>query len=348
MRPLFVSSTGSFAGQTLLAWHLMRRLADRGLSPGFYKPLGYTDEATGVDPDAALFSRLFALAEPPAALCPFTLQGYREHALEFTEDRFLAQVKERYAEIGPGHGAFVVMGSADIFFEPEFMGLPDHRFIELLDAKVVLVDRYVSESNTVYSALSVGSFLGERLRAIVINRVPPDVEARLREKVSPLARARAGTQIVIVPEDRVLAANPVAHYAALLGGRVLAAPDRLDNLVAETTIGSAPLGGPLRLLKRVFNKVVLLGGTAAQLADPAFQPVPCGVLVTSGRLPPDAVVQACRAADVPLVAVPLDSFAILDRLARQRFDLSPAHAFKVERLAALLEGRLDVDRLLAD
>ena len=349
MRPLFVSSTGSLAGQTLFAWHLMGRLADRGLSPGFYKPLGYTDETTAVDPDVALFSALFALPERPEAMCPFTLQGYREHALEFTEGRFLAQVKDRFDELRAGHASFVVMGSADIFYEPEFMGLPDHRFIELLDAKVVLVDRFVSESDTVYSALAVGSFLGDRLRAIVVSRVPPDAEPRLRAKLAPLARARRATQIVVVPEERVLASNPVSHYADLLGGRVLAAPGRLDNLVSETTIGSAPLGGPLRVLKRVYNKIVLLGGTAAQLADPAFTPFPCGVILTSGRVPADVVVQACADADVPLVAVPLDSFAILDRLGRQRFQLSAVHhAFKEERLATLLEGQLDVDRLLSD
>jgi BioD-like phosphotransacetylase family protein len=348
MRPLFVSSTGNLAGQSLVAWHLLRRLAERRLSPGFYKPLGRVDETTPVDPDVALFTHLFDLPETPDALCPFTLQGYRDHAPEFTDAGFLDQVGARFDAVSGAHAAMVVLGSSDIFAAPDFLGLPDHRFIERLGARVVLVDRFVSESMTVYSALAVGSFLGDRLRAIVINRVPPEAEPRLRAKLAPLVRARPGTQVVTVPEDRVIAAHPVADYVETLGGRVLATPTGASRLVAESTIGSSPLQGPMRLLRRIPGKILLLGGTAAQLADPGFAPAPCGVLLPGGRLPADAVVAACETAGVTLIVVPLDAFAVLDRLERQRFELSPAHAYKVERLETLLGGGLDPDRLLAE
>lgn len=346
MKPLFVSSTGAGAGQTMLAWHLMRLMQERGLGPGFFKPLGVADPKSGHDPDAALFKELFDLAEPLDALCPTLLEDPQERGAAFERDAFLDQVKRRFSSIEQGHRAHVVMGSSDIFVNPDVGGLPDGKFIELLDAGVVLVDRFESESNTVYNALSVASLFGGRLRAIVISRVPGPSIPALREKLSPLTRKLGEGTVALIPVDRVMEANRVDDYAGLLAGNLLTPGADVTRAVAATTIGNDKLKGPLALLKRMLNKIVLNGGTPEQLADPDFEPVPVAVLATGGRTPPDAVVTACDGEGIALIGVEMDSFGVSETMETARVAARPEHFYKIERLAGHLMGQLDPDRLL--
>ena len=348
MRPLFISSTGVFAGQTLVAWLLLRRMKAAGKNPGFYKPLGRAEDETGVDPDVNLFAPLFSLPEPVDALCPYTLERYRERAEEFTDQDFLADVKKRFDDLAAAHDSLVVVGSSDIFVKPDFVGLPDGKFIEALDARVVLVDTFETVSNTVYSALAVGSFLGNRLAALIVNHVPEGDVPALREKLRPIARLVGERAVALIPEDRVMASFPVVDYVRLLGADVLTSEASVDELVCRTTIGNAVFDGDLRLVRRVNNKITLLGGSIAELADPDFHVRPVGVLVTGGRKPPEVIVDTLERAGVPLIAVGADSFGVLDRVESTRVQLRAEHRYKVDRLAGYLDEQVDVNRLLSD
>lgn len=326
----------------------MRELARRSGSVGFYKPLGYCTPGGDKDPDIDLFTGIFNLTEADDILCPYIIEDQQEPHAEFEQDSFLAKVRQNYKLVSNNHDRLVVMGSSDIFVKPDFIGLPDARFIEMMDARVVLVDRFANISNTVYSALAVGSYLGERLKGLIINRVPPEMIETLKQKLAPLSKILGSGGLAIVPTDRVLAADPVSDYLELLEGQLLGDQDGTNLLVTGSTIGNDRLKGPLQLLKRIFNKVVLLGGTNRQLVDDDFEPEPVAVLITSGRLPPEVVVQKAVDAGIPLVSVNLDSFAILDRLEGTRIQISSGHEYKVDRLATLIGDQLDLDQLLED
>jgi BioD-like phosphotransacetylase family protein len=347
LTPLFISSTGPLAGQTLIAWHMLDRLRARGAKTGFFKPLGVRDPGSGYDPDATLFREVAELSESAGEICPNLLTGKQDETAAMPGPAFLESVERAYRAREAGRDAMVVMGASDVFVSPDVTGLPDGKLIERLDARVLLVDRFVSESHTVYSTLAVASFFGRSLRAIVVNQVPAGAIEPLRAKLAPVTRVIGEGALALVPQDRVIGADLVSDYVRLLGGEVLAASERTGGAVCATTIGNDRFAKALAILKRVQSKVVLLGGELSELADPAFEPRPVALIVTSGRMPPRVVVDLCAEHDLPLVSIEGDSFAMRDRLEKSRFPVRPEHAYKVWRLAEHLEGQLDWDRLLA-
>jgi len=343
MRPVFVSSTGNQAGQTLLAWALFAKLRKMGYDPGFCKPLGRVIAGESVDHDVSLFKRVFGLNRDEKELCAALMKGSEGEALH--RDAFLESVGRQVSELRRGRDAFLLMGTEDIFFNPEGLGLPDTRMVDRLDAEVVLVDRYREDSQTIYTVLAIESYLGSRLKGIVINRVPPQALENLRDRLVPRLRNKGAPILAVVPEDRILAASSVADYANRLSGEVLSGKENLHNLVTGHTTGILPLPKSLDMFRRIYNKIVLKGGPRDLLADPEAEPGLAGILLTAGRKPPAVCVEAAEELGVPLVAVSPDSFEASDILEKSRFPLSPDDGFKAERFLAYMDEQVDFQAL---
>jgi BioD-like phosphotransacetylase family protein len=340
MNAIFVGSTGSEPGQTLAAWALAIRLKERGLNVGFFKPYGLVANRDPVikeppwDPDVLFFKEALGLREEKETLCPVMLTApLLAEIAESKGDAVLGKIDEAFQEASRGKNVVLIMGAKEIFFGGDTSVLSDSVLVKRFRAEVVLVDRYQRDNLTLYSILSLNSFLEGRVKLALINHIPPDKVEHVKRKIIPFLREKGLQAAAAVPEDALLSAFTVAGIAEWANGQILCCPEEAGNLIATFTIGSRSLTGPLSLFKQVYNKVILIG----LKKEEGDQNSVGGIILTGGKTPSEIILRIAREHSIPLIQTRDDTFQTMERLEKARPCLRSQDAFKVRRFLDLIE-----------
>lgn len=346
MSLLFIGSTGDRAGHSLITWALARKLVNMGLKVGFVKPFGTDPVYIGgrwVDHDAHLFKESLKLKEPMEILCPFLVsdEAWRTKG----RDEIMSEFKSLVRELSESKDVLIIMGSKHIFFDDAACPIPDIDFIPELQSDCILIHRYRKASRTLYSILSVSSLVRDRMKGIIINRIPPEEIGELASGMIPTLRQRGIPITAALRESPVLSFRSLREIAEILKGNFLWGAEHAGKPVGGMTVGSADLTDELLLFKRAYNKIILLAASVRETRDEAQRPL-AGILLTGGRLPPSQLVRAAEKARVPLLLVKEDTFAALERLDRSTSHLSPEDEAKVRHMTELIEGEGGFDRLV--
>ena len=340
MRSIFIGSTGGEPGQTLTTWALATKLKEKGLRVGFIKPYsmlpdtGPSAEGILCDPDALLLKKVLGLSEREEALCPVMLtENLISEVLGNHKERLIEKIKGAFQEISPGKDVVLIMGAKEIFFGGGLSGLSDSVLLKLFDASVLLVDRYLRDNMTLYSLLSLNSFLDGRVKSAIINHVSVEKMEHVKIKVIPFLKEKGLKSVAAVPEDPTLAALTVSAIAELVEGQILCCPERGGNLVETFTIGSKQLMGSLAIFKQVYNKIILVGLTQpGQMEKPL-----AGIALTGGKSPGEVVLKVAQERSIPLILTKTDTFQTMERLEKARPSLTLKDEFKVRKFLELIE-----------
>ena len=259
MSLLFIGSTGDRAGHSLITWAVARRLKEMGLEVGFVKPFG-TDpvyiDGRWIDHDAYLLKQSLQLKEPLETLCPFLVSD--ETWRTKGKDEIMAGFKSLVQELSETRDLVIIMGSKHIFFDDAACPIPDISFIPELDADCILIHRYRKVSRTVYSILSVSSLVKNKMRGIILNRVPPEEIHQITSSLIPNLRQKGIPITSALPEDPVLSFRSLREVREILNSDILWGREHLEKPVGAMTVGSADLSGELLVFKRAYNKILLL------------------------------------------------------------------------------------------
>lgn len=347
---LFLGSTGDHAGQTLFTWALSRRLLEKGLKVSFFKPFATHPVESGgswSDRDALFFKEALDLQAPLDTICPFVLTG--TSLMDSSPEGIIDQIATTVKRISSEVDLLLIMGFKDIFFDDMSHPVSDTSLINALGADLLLLTRYQEASTAIYSILSICSLLRERVKGIVLNRVPPEKLELIRGQFLPFLVQKGVPISACLPEDPILACRSLREVLEVVEGELLLGEERLELPVAGMTVGSVDLDGGLVVFKRVYNKVVLVGPqtmeTGVDGASGTRSVV--GILLTSHRMPPPVVMDSARRAGIALALVKGDTFATLDRLQRSAPSLSPADQGKLRRFTELLDQDQALDTLIA-
>lgn len=335
MSNLYISSTGDHAGQSLIAWTIARRLKLKGLNPGFFKPFGTGRIQSGegwADPDAVLFKDILDLKEPLEMICPFA--DFESAEKEHKPGEVLSDILRSTELFRSERDILIIMGSKHIFFDETLNTLPDITVMSEVNADLVLAHRYQKLSSTIYSILSIHSLLRDRLKGIIINRVPPEKIDEVRRQIIPALHEKGISNISIIPEDPLLSFRRVGEICSTLEGRIITGGDLLDNPVERMSVGAANLQGPLAIFKRVYNKIILLG--------PCNECGVAGIIMTNNREPGEQLLEAAKKENVPMAIIKEDSLEALEKLE----GAMPSLSHEDENKAAYFTGILDGDGFL--
>jgi BioD-like phosphotransacetylase family protein len=346
MVTLWVGSTGDRSGQSLITWAVAQRLQERGLRVGFLKPLGPMRESPGCerpDPDADLFCRVLGLGDPAEWLAP-PLSA--EEGGGTTENGAASVLSPLLRDISREKDVLLVMGSREIFLDDGARPDSDISLVQQLDAHFLLVSRYRDASHSLYSILSICSLLRERVKAVFLNRVPPDVVDELRRRLEPVLSRKELPRTTLLEEDPLLSCRTLREAAEVTSAEILSALHKMDQPFEAVTLGSGDLSGELGVFRRVYNKIVLLQPPSPQTrgdSGPGNVRRIAGLLLTAGRQPPQVLLDVAQRADVPLLLVKTDTFATLDILERNPPSLTAGDGAKLQRVTEMLdrEGALD-------
>jgi BioD-like phosphotransacetylase family protein len=231
------------------------------------------------------------------------------------------------------------MGTKHIFFDALSSPVPDITLIQELQSDVLLIDRYQDLSRSLYSIFSVSSLIPARLKGAILNRVPPPIVTEVRERITRSLADKALPRPAVLPESAWLSSRSLAAIKKLLGGKALSGAGALDQPVAGMTVGSRELKGDLSLFRRVYNKLVLLKPAAVGDAEeePGSPRTIAGILLTGGRKPPGALLEAAAKTGIPLVLVEADTFTAIEQLEEHPPHLFSSDESKVRRFMDLLD-----------
>jgi len=346
---LFVGATGDHAGHGLVTWAVAKRLSEKGLNVGFIKPFGTHPirfQGAWTDRDALLLKEVLNLQEPLDGICPFPTS--QEPSKEAGVETILGKIKSLAQKTSKEKDILLIMGSRHVFFDDASYGVSDISLTTELNADFVLVTRFRKVSTSLYSILSVRSLLDDRMKGTLINRVPPEKLEEIRNQMIP-SLARKGVQITAaVPEDPFLSFRSLEEIKDVLDGEVIRGEGKLHEPVGAITVGGSELKGDLRLLKRVYNKIILLAPGSHDLGLEETNPLRsiAGILLTGGRNPAPQVLNVLERADIPVIRVEVDTFAARERLDNAAAALSIKDTEKVRRFTALMDRDGSLDRLI--
>ena len=348
MSILFIGSTGDRAGHSLITWAIARKFKEIGLTVGFMKPFG-TDpvfiQGRWIDHDAYLLKESLKLKEPLEAICPFLVsdEAWRTKGRE----EIMAEFKSLAREISHSKDILIIMGSKHIFFDDAACPIPDIAFIPELEAGCILVHRYRKTSRTVYSVLSVSSLVKDKMRGIVLNRIPLEEFGEVSSGLIPNLRNKGLPITAALPEDPALSFRSLREVGDILNSDIVWGREHLEKRAGGMTVGSADLTGELLPFRRAYNKIIVLEAFFDNETEerPASARPVAAILLTGGRQPPQQLVQAAIKASVPLLLVKEDTFAALEKIEQSTSHLSPEDDFKVLHVTQLMERDGAFDRL---
>ena len=346
---LFIGSTGDRAGHSLVTWTIARRLVEKGLRVGFMKPFGthpiYSD-GLWKDHDAFLFKEVLKLQESFDRICPYLVseQSWKQMG---TED-ILKELKSLAQDLSRDKDILLIMGSKHIFFDDTSRPVPDISIINELNADLVLINRYREISRSIYSILFVRSMLKDRIKGIILNRVPPEKIKEIRNQITH-SLSQKGIEITAsIAEDPFFSFRSLREIMEILDAKLLCGEKNIDQLVGRMTVGSTDLKGELLLFKRVYNKIILLEPFSLDKGTekPLIQRSIAGIVLTGGRNPAPQILQATKKTNLPLFLVQEDTFATLEHLEQSPPRLSPKDESKVRHFTELMDHDGALNRLL--
>ena len=345
MQTIFISATMRHSGQSLITWLLASELIERGRKVGVFRPMGLVGPGGGPDPILQLLSESLGdkLAAPP--VCPLCVDpegGVDPDLVEF----HITKIEQAFSQLKDQCDVCLAVGSRDVFFDAEHSSLPDARFIEMFDARVLLIDRFVTKAMTVYSTLALASFLRERLAGILINRVTDSAWDEFLNETKPFLQEKGAPVLAVLPEDVVIESPTLHDLKDLLEADVLTGEEKLDNQTTGVTISAQSLPASMKIYKRVVNKVLLEGASTANLISGEQKGI-CGVVLTGGRIPADQVVRTAQAEGLPVLLTRLDTFAVIEKMGKGKILIQARDRFRLDRLKSLLEQQVSIDQLIA-
>lgn len=323
MAALYVTSSQTGAGKTLVCAGLGKHLKGKGKKVGFFKPLVADIKGKEADSDTAFLKKILSLKEPAADLCP-AVSG-----------ESVAKVEQAYAKVAKDKDVVIIEGV--------WRQRPGNKTAEAsseiakaLGAKVIVVEAYSPDLFKTNLSDKYEGF-GEDLLGIVINKVPM---SRM-EVVNELG----GMVLGVIPEDRTLLSLSVAEIAKLVEGKIVNDASKSAELVESYMLGALGVDSGLDYFGRKVDKAVVVKGERPDMQLAALE-TSTRCLVISGDS--ELIYDVRRSAEdkaIPIIVTDEDTAAVMASvelaLGMTKFNQEK----KLPRLDEIIQQRFDFEAL---
>ena len=314
---LITGSAGT--GKTSLAYALLARAREAGLSAAYVKPFSPAPDA---DPDHSFASEVLAGALDVAV-------GSRPHSLDAISDTASSAISELSRQ-----NDAVVVELAD--------GASAPSLADSIDARVVEVMSYRQGRDWANAVDEATGRWGNRLAGVVVNAVPP---YRRDEVASGAARSEAVIEIMVIPESRPMVAPTVAQIGQRLGATWPLDPVNEDALVERYLIGGNIMDSGPAYYGRYENQAVITRAQRPDIQLASMLPQTCCLVLTGPGEPTEYIKAEARERDIPLLQVSSSTIDTADALEQLLAAATPHNLVKVRHFACLLEQHAGTDWL---
>jgi BioD-like phosphotransacetylase family protein len=348
MRTLFIGSTVGNSGKTMITIGLAPVLQEHGYKVGFFKPLGKQPTTVGgkvVDADAQFLKEALHLAEPLDQICPVVLnQDLFIRALRGDAGDVRGRIQKAFEAVSAGKDVLLI-GGAGTLADGGFLGVPTLSLIKDFKSPVLLIDPYQNEA-CIDCVLMAKEILGDSLMGVVLNRVPPQAMPEMEQVIVPFLVAKGVEVLGVAPLDRLLDSITVRQLVEVLDGKVICGQDSLDEFVERFSVGAMDTDAALGYFQRLPNKAVITGGNRTDIQLAALETSTRCLVLTGDQAPNQIITTRAREAGIPIVVVPTDTLATVEKLEKVLGRIRIREAQKVRRAQEFLRDRLNYRRII--
>lgn len=350
MKSLFILSTKPYAGKNLIAVGIGLRLKEKGIKVGYFKPVGVFPTKVGnvlTDGDALFFRETLSLKDPLELSCPVVLD---ETLLEEVYKNKVKGLDEKivssFKKLSRDKDLVLVVGIGSIH-SGSFLGLSEEEIIHKLGSEAILVDKpEPNDFESLDGCIRCKKKLGNKLIGVVFNRVSPALLDYVKGKMVPFLKKKQIETLGVIPEDTILGAVTVGELKEALAGKLICCGDKEDELVEQFLIGAMNVESALKYFRRVSNKAVITGGDRSDIQLAALEtPTKC-LILTGDLYPDDIIISKAQERGVPILVVPTDTLATVDKFESVLGHLSLRNKSKARRAKELIEEKLDLSKIM--
>ncbi len=354
---LYISTTESGAGKSLIALGIIDFALKRIKRVGFFRPVAENDPDESRDEDIELILSHFKLPQSYHASFGVSaaeaLQLLREHRPDEIIDRIIAKYKilEETCDFLVCEGTDYLVESTSAF-EFNF----NREIAKNLGCPVLVVGNAQGHSaeeaiSPVRIALDSYRFRGCEIFGAVLNKADPGLAGDMAAMLRELYGAEDWL-LGVIPSDRQLSSPRVAEIAEQLGAEVLYGADRLDGLVFDYLVAAMQSQHVLDWLRD--NQMVITPGdradvilTVMQADQSSHYPQLAGLLLSTGLKPEPAVAKLIDGLPdpLPILSVKSDTFVTTSRMRTIRAHMRAGDTDKIERSIELFDAQVDLDAL---
>ena len=349
MITLYIGSTAPYAGKSALCVGLTRSFQKDGYTVGYMRPVTVTKTYIGecvVDEEAELMRQTLRLTDPVAAIWPVCLDPPTVEAiLRGERENYEKLIKDAFVQVSRGKDIVLLEGGSRCA-QGLAAGLPWGEITDLLQAKVLVVDKYdVSTVTVVDDLLACKQRLGSRLRGVVLNAVPRHQLDFVEHVVVPFLIAHDVPVYATLPLERIFSSVSVGEFAEALQGRIICRADLADQLIENLSIGAMSVDSALTYFRHKLNKAVITGGDRPDIQLAAIETSTKCLILTGNLHPSPLILSRAEESGVAIILVKHDTMTTV-QLSEQVFSKTRFHhEKKIARFERMLGERFDFARL---
>lgn len=347
METLYVASTEPYSGKSGIILCLGLNLKEKNLSVGFMKPLAtfaIKIEGISIDEDAYYTWKSLNCDYSLEFVSPVTLNSqFIRESLQKTRANRSRLVLDAFKKISKNKDVVILEGPGNLR-QGRFLEMSAPQITELLNAKVLLIAK--AQSDFVIDEILVAKdAFKERLLGVIFNAIPHNYIESIEEFIIPILTDKGISVFGVIPEDKILLAVTVGEIAEHLGGEILCAEEKVDELVEVFMVGAMVQEHALRYFRRKSNKAVITGGDRADVQLAALE-TPTRCLILTGNFQPSPIVLA-RAEElgVPMILVDMDTYTAVDRMEALIGRVGLHESRKIEQMRKLLRRHVQLQNL---
>lgn len=349
MVPLFFISNQPFSGKSSMCVGVGKIFAEKGLKVGYMKPVGTLPTRVGTittDEDAQYISDILDVKEELEDICPIVVT--QQHIREGLKDSnfskgFLDVIDRAYSKIKKDKNIVILEGAKSVE-DGYFLGISAEKICKKIGARAILVVKYGTE--IVDQILYSKDFLKNSLAGVIINWVPRTQVDNLEKLIIPFLTKNGIEVLGYLTSNRILSSVSVKEMSEMLGGQIICAQDKVDELVETFMVGAMGQEQALKFFRRKANKAVITGGDRADVQLAALE-TPTRCLILTGNFQPSTVVLG-RAEElgVPMILVNYDTLTAVERVGEIIGHVRFHEVKKIDKIIDVIREYIDTDRLL--
>jgi BioD-like phosphotransacetylase family protein len=356
---IFVAATQQNDGKTTVALGLFAALGKRLGRIGFIKPVGqrFVDvEGQRIDEDTVLIDQTFRVHTPLEAMSPIAVEpDFTRRYIENQNQEFLVRRIQNSFDRAAWEKDFVIIEGTGHAGVGSVFDLSNARVAKLLGSKVVLVVKGGIGRTIDEVALNKALFdkEGVELVGVVLNKVIQEKFDHVRD-FARRGLARLGIDLIgAIPEEPLLANATLGQICKTIKGNFVNAKSKARRRVQKVVIGAMSSAhvmeyfrpGTLVVTPGDREDVVLAALSTSTLSELDGQSI-AGLVLAGNLTPHQSVLDLLANSDVPTIASPLDSYSVANSIHSMTVKTLPGDVEKIDRIQALIEGHVEIDRLL--
>ena len=350
VKSVYVTGFG-VPGKTIVIYGLMKLLREKGYNVSYFKPVSKAINKIGpnewVDNDVLAIKEAMDLKEDHETISPIVI---RKRFLELSEEKeeLLKKIMRAYKNLSIDKDIVFI----ESYISPYYLysiGLSGYSIAKMLGSSILFIikDGEDQQVDEVIHWKDAFERRGVKTLGVIFNAVSLHLMERVKEFITIFLTRHGIECFGSIPDKEEFMAPTILDISSVLDAEVLEGEDSLDNLAEDILVGAMGAEAALKWLRRSRKPMIITGGDRTELLLTLLEVKPSGIVLTGNLYPALKVLTKAREKKVPILLVPYDTFATVERLRSIHGRITSYSLKKKEKLIVetIKEG-VDIDRLI--